>query len=98
MPKNTDTIEFSIEVYKISFESQVDNQVYVLGQLIEPLALPSVTGGVGLINYALVPLDSLPVGLQHNESTRTIRGTPEQIKAPVELMYSAEDTKGRRIV
>jgi len=69
-----------------------------LGQLIEPLVLPSVTGGVGLIDYALAPLDSLPAGLQYNESTRTIRGTPEQIKAPVELRYSAKDTKGRRIV
>jgi len=92
--RDTDTIEFSIEVYKITFEIQIDNQVYVLGQLIEPFVLPRVTGGRDPIQYALTPLDSLPVGLRFNLSTRTISGTPERIKSPVELTYSAKDNNG----
>jgi len=92
--RDTDTIEFSIEVYKIVFAMEVDNQVYSRGQLIEPFTLPRVTGGVDPIQYALAPLDSLPVGLRYNQSTQTISGTPEQIKAPVELMYSAKDKNG----
>jgi len=93
---NTDkvTLEFSIEVYTITFERQIANQVYVLSQVIEPLVLPIVTGGRDPIEYALTPLDSLPVGLRFDASTQTIRGTPEEIKAPVAFMYSAKDTNG----
>ena len=93
--RNQTTLQFNIVVYKISFDMPVDSsQVYVLGQLIEPLVLPGVTGGVDPVKYALTPLDSLPSGLRYNLSTRTMSGVPEQIKSPVEFTYIATDKNG----
>ncbi len=93
--RNQTTLQFNIVVYKISFDMPVDSsQVYVLGQLIEPLVLPGVTGGVDPVKYALTPLDSLPSGLRYNLSTRTMSGVPEQIKSPVEFTYKATDKNG----
>ncbi len=88
------SLQFSITVYKISFEMMVDNQVYSRGQMIESLVLPTVTGGIDPIQYSLTPLDSLPVGLQFDRSIQTVSGIPVEIASPVEFTYKAEDKNG----
>ena len=84
------TVEFSLEVYRMTFVTQVKHQSYVQGALIDPLMLPAVTGGDGPIAYTIDPLP-LPGGLQYEARSRTIRGTPTQITPPVELTYTATD-------
>ncbi len=84
------TVEFSLEVYRMTFVAQVKHQSYVQGELIDPLVLPAVTGGDGPIAYTIHPLP-LPNGLQYEARSRTIRGTPTQIIPPLELTYTATD-------
>ncbi len=84
------TVEFSLEVYRMTFVAQVKHQSYVQGELIDPLVLPAVTGGDGPIAYTIDPLP-LPNGLQYEARSRTIRGTPTQITPPLELTYTATD-------
>ncbi len=87
------TIEFTLEIYEITFVTTVMNQSYDRGQGIDPLILPEVTGGTDPVQYTLNLL-SLPSGLRFDASTRTIAGTPVQITPPVELTYKATDAKG----
>ena len=87
------TIEFTLEIYEITFVTTVMNQSYDRGQGIDPLILPEVTGGTAPVQYTLNLL-SLPSGLRFDASTRTIAGTPVQITPPVELTYKATDAKG----
>ncbi len=87
------TIEFTLEIYEITFVTTVMNQSYDRGQGIDPLILPEVTGGTDPVQYTLNLL-SLPSGLRFDASTRTIAGTPVQITSPVELTYRATDAKG----
>ncbi len=89
----TMTMEFTLEIYEITFVTTVMNQSYDRGQLIDPLVLPEVTGGTDPVRYTLNLL-SLPSGLRFDASTRTIAGTPVQITPPVELTYKATDAKG----
>ncbi len=84
------TVEFSLEVYRMTFVAQVNHQSYVQGELIDPLVLPAVTGGEDPIAYTIHPLP-LPNGLQYEAGSRTIRGTPTQITPPLELAYTATD-------
>ncbi len=84
------TVEFSLEVYRMTFVAQVNHQSYVQGELIDPLVLPAVTGGEDPIAYTIHPLP-LPNGLQYEAGSRTIRGTPTQITPPLELTYTATD-------
>ncbi len=87
------TMEFTLEIYEITFVTTVMNQSYDRGQGIDPLILPEVTGGTDPVQYTLNLL-SLPSGLRFDASTRTIAGTPVQITSPVELTYRATDAKG----
>ncbi len=87
------TIEFTLEIYEITFVTTVMNQSYDRGQGIDPLILPEVTGGTDPVQYTLNLL-SLPSGLRFDASTRTIAGTPVQITSPVALTYRATDAKG----
>ncbi len=87
------TMEFTLEIYEITFVTTVMNQSYDRGQGIDPLILPEVTGGTDPVQYTLNLL-WLPSGLRFDASTRTIAGTPVQITSPVELTYRATDAKG----
>ena len=91
---DTATLQFSITVYKISFEMMVDDQIYSRGQMIESLVLPKVSDGIDPIQYSLTPLDSLPVGLRFDLSARTVAGIPQQVASPVEFTFKAEDKNG----
>jgi len=91
----TAMMEFSLEVYKLSFATKVADQSYARGALITPLVLPEATGGVDPVNYTLTLL-SLPRGLRFEPLMRVIGGTPTEITPPVEITYIATDTKGAR--
>ncbi|MCY4233261.1 MAG: fibronectin type III domain-containing protein, partial [Bacteroidetes bacterium] len=85
--------DFEIEVYTITFTETIGNQSYPRGQVIDPLVLPEVTGGVPPIQYTLTLLD-LPFYLKFDLATRTISGTPLQITPPTSLTYTAMDHHG----
>jgi len=86
-------LEFSIEVYTISFTEEIQNQTYPRGEPITPLILPEVSGSITPVTYS-INLFSLPLGLQYDTSTRTISGIPTLITPPVELSYKALDANG----
>jgi len=86
-------LEFSIEVYTISFTEEIQNQTYPRGELITPLVLPEISGGITPVIYS-INLFSLPLGLLYEASTRTLSGIPIQITPPVELNYKALDANG----
>ncbi len=86
-------LDFEMEVYTITFTETVPNQSYPRGQVIDPLVLPEVTGGVPPIQYTLTLLD-LPYYLKFDLATRTISGTPLEITPPISLTYKATDHHG----
>ena len=86
-------LDFEMEVYTIMFTETVPNQSYPRGQVIDPLVLPEVTGGVPPIQYTLTLLD-LPYYLKFDLATRTISGTPLEITPPISLTYKATDHHG----
>jgi len=88
-------IEFSIEVYALTFTGQVSNQSYPRGQAIPALVLPEVSNGVAPIQYTL-NLFSLPFDLRYASTTRSITGIPLQVSPPVSMKYQAVDAKGAR--
>ncbi|MYG69507.1 MAG: T9SS type A sorting domain-containing protein, partial [Rhodothermaceae bacterium] len=90
-----DTLEFSIEVYRIFFAASIANQSYTRGQSITSLVLPEVIGGAHPIQYTL-NLFSLPSGLRFDLPTRTISGTPIEITPPVPFTYRAVDANGAK--
>ncbi len=89
----TSTMDFTLEIYGITFVAKVENQSYDRGALIAPLVLPEVTGGEDPIQYTLTLL-SFPNGLRYDAPTRTIYGTPVQVTPLVELTYRAVDANG----
>ena len=86
-------LNFSLEVYQISFPDRIADQSYPQGAPIAALILPEVTSGVPPINYTLTLLD-LPLGLRFDLSTRSISGTPTEVTPPVTLTYTATDANG----
>jgi len=86
-------LEFTIEVYTISFTEIIENQIYPRGSLITPLILPEVSGGVPPVTYS-INLFSFPLGLQYDSSIRMLSGVPTLITPPVELNYKALDANG----
>ncbi len=81
---------FDLEVYQMSFTERVPNQSYARGEPIADLVLPEATGGVSPIAYTLNLLE-LPLGLQFDLPTRTIRGIPTEMTPPRSLTYRAVD-------
>ncbi len=81
---------FDLEVYQMSFTERVPNQSYARGEPIADLVLPEATGGVSPIAYTLNLLE-LPLGLQFDLPTRTIRGIPTEMTPPISLTYRAVD-------
>ncbi|MCY4225408.1 MAG: fibronectin type III domain-containing protein, partial [Bacteroidetes bacterium] len=86
-------LDFEMEVYTIMFTETVPNQSYPRGQVIDPLVLPEVTGGVPPIQYTLTLFD-LPFDLRFDARTRTISGTPLVITPRIALTYTATDHHG----
>ena len=89
----TSQLDFSVEVYTITFTETVANQSYPRGHIIDPLVLPEVAGGVPPIQYTLTLLD-LPYDLKFDLATRTISGTPLEVTPPISLTYKAMDHYG----
>ncbi len=81
---------FDLEVYQMSFTERVPDQSYARGEPIADLVLPEATGGVSPIAYTLNLLE-LPLGLQFDLPTRTIRGIPTEMTPPISLTYRAVD-------
>ncbi len=81
---------FDLEVYQMSFTERVPDQSYARGEPIADLVLPEATGGVSPIAYTLNLLE-LPLGLQFDLPTRTIRGIPTEMTPPRSLTYRAVD-------
>jgi len=97
----TDTMQtqvqrsFPLEVYTISFETQITDPSYTVGTPIPELVLPEVTGAKAPVAYTLTLLD-LPLGLQFDLDRRAIRGTPLEGAPPTELTWKAVDVHGAR--
>ncbi len=81
---------FDLEVYQMSFTERIPDQSYARGEPIADLVLPEATGGVSPIAYTLNLLE-LPLGLQFDLPTRTIRGIPTEMTPPISLTYRAVD-------
>ena len=72
-------------------DERIDDQTFVVGQLIVPLTLPAVmTAGDGATTYALTP----PAGLTFNAGARVLSGAPTTAAAATTYLYMAGDTDG----
>ena len=67
----------------------VADQVYTQNISIEPLTLPSASGGDGSLSYALTP--ALPAGLSFDAATRTLSGTPAAASEAATYTWTATD-------
>ena len=76
----------------VQFAVPIADQSLLEGQPITPLVLPEATVGVAPFNYTLTP--ALPAGLRFDESTRTISGTPTEVKPNRHYEYTATDAHG----
>ena len=73
-----------------SFQTFISNQAYTLGTAIASLQLPTALSGNGATTYTLSP-STLPAGLSHNMTNRTIEGTPTAVAATTTYTYTAMD-------
>ena len=83
---------FKIEVQAGAPIELSDAYSYEVGEAIEPVTLPAVTGGTGSLTYSLSP--ELPAGLTFDAETRTISGTPTAIAAATVYTYTVTDEAG----
>ncbi|MCY3778089.1 MAG: putative Ig domain-containing protein, partial [Candidatus Aminicenantes bacterium] len=74
------------------FTEDVGDQIWAENQEIEPLVLPTAEGGNGELEYSLE--GALPEGLEYDEATRTVSGTPAVSPAPTEFTWTASDVDG----
>ncbi len=76
-----------------SFSDTIANQEYIAGKTINiPVTLPEAAGGNGTLTYSLTP--KLPTGLDFNENTREISGTPATAMSKDTYTYTVEDIDG----
>ena len=59
------------------------------GRAMEPVILPTASGGDGAIAYMLAP--ELPNGLSYNAGTHTLSGVPTELGGPWTYTYTATD-------
>ena len=85
------------------FSSPVSNQTWGVGTPIAPLVLPIARGGAGGFSYSIkhewdgVQVQTMPQGLTFNSRTRTITGTPRDLRPHLRrftVFYKAEDRFG----
>ena len=70
----------------------VPTQTIAQNRMITPITLPEIaTGGNGDITYTLA---ALPAGLSFDAVNRVISGTPEDIVAQMDYIYTAADSDG----
>ena len=89
------TVFFYIEIIEDlmpAFAEDVEDQIWAENQEIEPLVLPTAEGGNGELEYSLE--GELPEGLEYDEATRTVSGTPAVSPAPTEFTWTASDVDG----
>ena len=66
--------------------STIDNQTYTENSAISDETLPAATGGTGTLTYSLTP--ALPSGLDFDEDTRILSGTPAAGSAAAAATYT----------
>ena len=71
-----------------------DAYAYEVGEAIEPVTLPEVTGGTPPLTYSISP--DLPAGLTFDAATRTISGTPTAVTASTVYTYTVTDGAGAK--
>ena len=64
----------------------------ITGYKIEPLVLPAATGGDGTLVHALSP--ALPAGVELEEASRTVSGTPDAARPATVYSWTATDENG----
>ena len=79
---------FSIEV-KATDRPALGGLTYEVGTAIEPVTLPSITGGTPPLTYSLTP--ALPAGLTFDPATRIISGTPTAVTSAADYTYIVTD-------
>ena len=79
------------KVVPMASSNAAEIREFVVGQLVEGLALPEGTGGTAPLTYRLSP--ELPAGLSFDAATRTIAGTPQAAGEPV-YTYTVTDAHG----
>ncbi len=75
-------------------DAAVAAQHYVEGRPIDPLVLPSATGGNGELTYRLAP--ALPAGLTFDGAARILAGTPTEAMETTVFAWTATDRDGDR--
>ena len=83
---------FKIEVQAAPLVELADAYTYEVGQAIDPITLPTVTGGTPPLTYSVSP--DLPAGLTFDAATRTISGTPTAMAATTAYTYTVTDGAG----
>ena len=89
---STSSQTFNIEVEATLTLDAVADQVYTKGEAIPDLVLPTAVGGTGPYGHELSGL--LPDGLDFDELSRTLSGTPTAEMAPTEYTYTVTDAAG----
>lgn len=77
------------------FESGgVSDKTYYIGRKIEPVVLPSATGGNGQLRYSI---NGIPPGLTFDSSDRTLSGAPTSVgRYAVDYAVHDSDNNGSR--
>lgn len=70
----------------------VDDEVLMMNQAVDPIQLPFATGGDTPLQYALEP--TLPAGLELDPATHQISGTPTEVFDMTTFSWSATDVDG----
>ena len=74
-------------------DAAITDQTYIENLQIADLTLPEATGGDGTLTYSITP--TLPAGLDFDDMTREISGTPTEVVEPAETFtYTVEDEDG----
>ncbi len=60
------------------------------GVAIEAMVLPAARGGNGVLRYSLSP--ALPTGVSYDAGTRTLSGTPSEMRGAVTYTYTVVDS------
>ncbi len=96
---STDHIQFNITTENDRFpifgsNSSISDKEYTAGVQITPETLPAATGGNTPLTYSITP--TLPIGLEFNNNTRVLSGTPTTATSRTTYTYTVEDANGDR--
>ena len=78
-------------------DDSISDRVYVftVGETIADILLPEATGGLSPYTYTLTP--ALPEGLDLDDPTRTISGTPLEVSPRTEYTWQASDANNETV-